>query len=210
MRALFLSAIVLPCLFIATFSLASPQGEAQKQLEAAITSLVEHVKNPAYANPALRKALQEEIKKEVYAIFDFEAFSMRTVGPHWKNFNATQKKAFSDAFAELLFATYLDSIDSYNGETITYTGQRANRDGTRVEITSIVTLDKNRKVPMAYRMLPKNGKWYIYDVLIENMSLVKNFRSQFNDILMNGSPEALIARVKERAAIVREKTYEKK
>ncbi len=210
MRALMLSTVLLSCLFMATVGFASPQDEAQKQLEAAITGLVEHVKNPAYANPATRKALQEKIKKDVYAIFDFEAFSMRTVGPHWRNFNATQKKAFSEAFAELLFATYLDSIDNYNGETIIYTGQRANNAGTRVEISSIVTIGNNQKIPMAYRMLPKNGKWYIYDVLIENMSLVKNFRSQFANILTSDSPEELIARVKERAQVVREKTYENK
>ncbi len=207
--------LIFPLLFffvcsslVVDMGFAAPQDDAKKQLEVAIAAIVSHVKNPDYKNLAKRQALQEKIKKDVYSIFDFEEFSMRTVGPHWRTFNAAQKKAFSEAFAELLFATYLERIDGYNGETILFTETRSNAAGNRVEVASIVTIENNQKIPMAYRMLPKNSKWHVYDVLIENISLVKNFRSQFGNILNSEEPEVLIARIRERALAVREKTHE--
>ena len=157
-----------------------------------------------------RGALRSQIETEVRNIFDFEEFSSRTVGAAWRSFSPEQKKAFSDAFADLLLSTYLDKVDGYNGEKIQYTGEVANAAGDRVEVRTAVTLKDNKSIPVAYRMLPKEGKWRVYDVLIEGISLVKNYRTQFEDILSKGTPEQLTARVQERAKSLREKAHEKK
>ena len=74
----------------------------------------------------------------------------------------------------------------------------------RTEVRTVITMKDSKKVPVAYRMLPKNGKWMVYDVLIENISLVKNYRTQFQDILNTDSPENLIARIKAKAVEVQQ------
>ena len=155
-------------------------------------------------NPATRRPIRQQIEDEVLHIFDFGEFSSRTVGPRWRTFTPAQKKAFSDAFADLLISTYVNKIDGYNGEQVLYTGEVASEKGDRVEVRSVITMKDGKKVPVAYRMLPKNGKWMVYDVLIENISLVKNYRTQFQDILNTDSPENLIARIKAKAVEVQQ------
>ena len=177
---------------------------AQLALETSIARILSSIKDPGYVNPATRRPLRQQIEDEVLHIFDFGEFSSRTVGPRWHTFTPEQKKAFGDAFADLLISTYVNKIDGYNGEQVLYTGEVASAKGDRVEVRSVITMKDGKKVPVAYRMLPKNGKWMVYDVLIENISLVKNYRTQFQDILNTDSPENLIARIKAKAVEVQQ------
>lgn len=178
---------------------AAPGQEARAVLEKAINSILEDIRSPAFANAATRQDVIRKIENSVRTVFDFGEFSSRTVGARWRTFSPEEKKRFEEAFANLLFTTYLNKITGYNGETVQYTGETVNKEGTRVEIKSVIVLGDGRKVPVAYRMLPKNGSWVIYDVLIENISLVQNYRTQFQDILKSATPDQLAARVEERA-----------
>lgn len=153
------------------------------------------LQEPEYRNPATRAPLRAKIERQVRTVFDFEEFSARTVGKSWPSFTAEQKKRFDDAFAELLLVTYLDKIQGYNGEQVAYVGEVLSSRGDRAEVQTIVTLSDGKKVPVAYRMMLKNGQWVVYDVLIENVSLIKNYRSQFQDVLTKGTPDQLIERV---------------
>lgn len=177
---------------------------AQTALETSITRILSSIKNPDYVNPATRRPLRQQIEDEVLHIFDFKEFSSRTVGPRWSTFTPAQQQQFSDAFAELLLNTYLSKIDGYNGEQVVYTGEVTSPKGDRTEVRTVITMKDSKKVPVAYRMLPKDGTWYVYDVLIENISLVKNYRTQFQDILNSGSPDQLIGKVKAKAQEVRQ------
>ncbi len=198
-----LSIVVASMFFVNTQAHANAAENAAKAaMDKSVQQILHYLKDPGYANPSTRKALNKSIEKVVYTIFDFSEFSQRTVGRYWSSFNAAQKKSFTVAFAELLFATYLDSFGGYNGETMEYAGIVSGSQGTRVEVRTIVTMTGNRKIPISYRMLPKGGTWKVYDVLIEGVSLVKNYRSQFNDILGKATPEQLTARVRERAAAI--------
>ena len=125
--------------------------------------------------------------------------SPRTIWQKLAKFSDAQKERFDKAFANLLLITYLDKIQGYNGEKIEYSGEVLSTKGDRAEIQTIVTLSDGKPVPVAYRMMLKNGKWVVYDVLIENVSLIKNYRSQFQDVLTRGTPEQLIERVEARA-----------
>lgn len=174
-------------------------AEARGTLEKAIELILGDIRSPQFANADTRQQMLGKIKEEVRSIFDFDEFSSRTVGPRWKTFSAEQKKAFSDAFADLLFTTYLNKVTGYNGEKVDYTGETVGSDGSRVEVKTILAMGDGRKVPVSYRMMPKNGKWVVYDVIIENISLVKNYRTQFANILAKASPEELVEKVKERA-----------
>lgn len=172
-------------------------------LETAVTRVLDTIKNPDWVNPATRAPLRRQIEDEVYHVFDFGEFSSRTVGPRWRTFTPEQKKHFSDAFAELLLNTYLNKITGYNGEQVSYLGEVASPDGNRVEVRTVITMKDGRKTPVSYRMLPKDGSWRVYDVIIENISLVKNYRTQFQDILNTATPEQLTRRVLDKANEVR-------
>lgn len=179
---------------------AQPAAQARQTLNTAVDRIFSTIRNPDYVNPATRAPLRRQIEDEVYHVFDFGEFSSRAVGPRWKAFDEKQKKEFSDAFADLLLNTYLNRITGYNGETISYTGETVSKKGDQVEVRTVLSLRDGKKIPVSYRMLDKNGHWRVYDVIIENISLVKNYRTQFQDILNTATPDQLIARVREKAA----------
>ena len=196
----FLGAVLLTlCLGFATAQSAQAEPAARQALETSVTRILDIIKNPGYVNPATRAPLRRQIEDEVFHIFDFSEFSARTVGQRWASFTPAQQKKFSDAFADLLLTTYLGKIDGYNGEKVTYTGERSNAAGNRVEVSSDITMKDGKKTPVSYRMMNKNGHWCVYDVLIEGVSLVKNYRTQFQDILTTASPDELTTRVKTKA-----------
>lgn len=206
-RMLFIRVIiVLLCLlpYIVQNTHAAESSAARQALETSINRVLALIKQPNYANPATRAPLRQQIEVEVLHIFDFWEFSSRTVGPRWKTFTQTQQQQFSDAFADLLMTTYLSKIDGYNGEQVAYTGEVTDPRGDRTEVRTLVTMKDGKKVPVAYRMLSKQGTWFVYDVLVENISLVKNYRTQFQSILNTDSPEQLISKVKAKAQEVRE------
>ena len=84
-----------------------------------------------------------------------------------------------------------------------YTGEIANAARTRVEVRTEITMKDGTRVPVAYRMMAKDNSWRVYDIIVENLSLVKNYRTQFQDILTSGTPDELIARVRAKADEVR-------
>ena len=198
--------LLLSFLLLAVPAWAGPSEDARHQLEVTITRVLDLIKNPGYTDPATRQSLRRQIEQEVHNIFDFEEFSSRTVGVPWRQFTPEQKKSFSTAFADLMISTYLDKVSGYNGERIQYVGEIASPSGDRVEVRTVLTLKDNKAVPVAYRMLPKNASWKVYDVLIENLSLVKNYRTQFQDILSKGTPAELTSRVSQKAQEVRAKS----
>ncbi len=177
--------------------------DARKTLERSVTEILNIIKNPAYSSEASRAPLRASIEEKVSRIFDFDEFSSRTVGINWKSFSPAQKQNFINAFADLLKATYLDKIDGYNGEQITYNGEISNDAKDRVEVRTSLILKNGSALPVAYRMMLKNNTWVVYDVLIEGVSMVKNYRTQFQDILGRGTPEQLTERVKAKAVEVR-------
>lgn len=183
---------------------------AHQKLETSVNKILAIVMDPSYPTPEKRPALNARIESEVRTIFDFYEFSMRTLGPNWKNFSSDQQSRFSEAFAALLVYTYLGKIDKYNGEKVLFTGDKSDSKGQRVEVQTILTLQDGKPIPVAYRMLPKNDTWCVYDVLVEGISLVKNYRTQFHDILSKESPDQLIQRVSAKAREMRELSNDKK
>lgn len=188
-------------IFLTTTIESAQLSPARQSLEIATDRILDCIKHPDYTNPATRPPLRQKLEREVLSIFDFGEFSARTVGARWRSFSPAQQKAFSEAFAALLMNSYISKIDGYNGEQVDYVGELS--DGKRCEVRTVVTMKDSKKVPVAYRMLPKDNRWYVYDVLIEGISLVKNYRTQFQDILTTASPEELTARVQQKAQEMR-------
>ena len=196
MRKLLLSALFMVLAFCFVAKAAPTPTE---RLTSTIDEVLAVLKNPDYKDSVKRIPLRAQLEKKIHEGFDFAEFSSRTVGRNWQAFSADQKERFQEAFANLLMVTYLDKIQGYNGEQVEYLKEVLSQKGDRAEVQTTVALSDGKKVPVSYRMLLKNDTWSVYDVLIENVSLVKNYRSQFQDVLARGTAEQLIDRVNTRA-----------
>lgn len=189
--------------FLLLFTLfCQPRAEAASEARAALENTVNQVlaelAKPELKNAATRNAVLDRVEKIIVNLFSFEELSMRTVGPNWKNFSPDQKKRFIDAFEDLLRERYTGSLEGYNGETVNYTAETPIGNSTdKVQIDTSVTI-QNKNVPVSYRML-KKGKWVVYDIIIEGVSMVQNYRSQFQSVLQKGDAEELIRLVRAKA-----------
>ena len=176
---------------------------ARTALKTSVDSILDIVKQPGYTDAAQRPALMDKVEEEIRQIFDFREFSARTVGVNWPSFTPDQQDRFADAFASLLRATYLEKFDGYNGEQVLFTGELVSGKGDKVEVQTTVVV-KDKQVPVAYRMLQnRQQRWVVYDVIIEGVSMVKNYRTQFQDLLEKGTADQLIERVRIKADEVR-------
>jgi phospholipid transport system substrate-binding protein len=173
------------------------RSEARVALENTIDQVMAEMKKPAMQNPSTRPAVLASIEKVIKTLFDFEGLSMRTVGPKWKDFSPEQKADFMTAFESLLRERYINSLGAYDGEKVSYTGETTSTNGERVEIRTVVESD-GKAVPVAYRM-QKTDRWQAYDMIIEGVSLVQNYRSQFQAILDKGDADTLIGMIRQKA-----------
>jgi phospholipid transport system substrate-binding protein len=141
------------------------------------------------------KALKEEVKKEklreIYdEMFDQIELSKWSLGRNWIKFSEAQRQEFVTLFRQVLEKAYADKLLSYTNEKVLFDREIKLSD-TRVEVrTRIVTSSK--EIPIDYRVLQEGGTWKVYDVVIENLSLVQNYRSQFDDILSRKTPDQLL------------------
>ena len=125
------------------------------------------------------------------------------MGARWKTFTPAQQKGFSEAFANLLIPTYVNKIDGYNGEQVVYLGEASSSDGSKVEIRTEVALKDGRKIPVAYRMLQKSGKWWVYDVLVGKPQPRQELPHPVPGHPDFRTPDELIKRINEKAQEVR-------
>lgn len=191
---------VLPLLFTACLATAAvaAESEARQALEQKVGNVL-HILDTADLNsPEARLAALNKVQAEITGLFDFKELSARTVGPSWTSFTEDQKNRFTDAFTTLLRTTYAEKLEGYDGGTATYTGETMNTKGDRIEIRTRIAL-KNSTVGVDYRMAKKSAGWLVYDVIVEGVSLVQNYRSQFQDLLVKNDAEYLIAQVQKKA-----------
>lgn len=142
-------------------------------------------------------AIRSQIMEIIKDIFDFNEISRSTIAGYWKDFSEEQKNEFADIFAEFLGSSYYEKIrDSYSDEDIIYDSQEIVSENKALVKTRIPR--EAGDIPIYYRMMLKDGKWKVYDVIIEKISLVKNYRTQFRSILRKESPGDLIGRLKKK------------
>lgn len=193
-----LPALLLPVICVLFLQNAAQAAHSQPriELEKTINAVLGELQKPELKNPATRDTVLQRVEIIIRNLFSFQELSMRTVGPEWKNFTPDQKNRFSAAFETLLRETYLEKLDGYNGEQVNYTGEM-DLGKNRVEIQTTVNI-KNKPVPVSYRMIQRN-KWVVYDVVIEGVSMVANYRSQFQNVIAKDGAEKLIELVRIKA-----------
>jgi phospholipid transport system substrate-binding protein len=144
-----------------------------------------------------QKERREQIRQIIVSRFDFAEMAKRSLGSNWQKGSNDEQQQFVELFTELLEKSYADQIESYDGEKIVYGRENVNQDHADVD-TKIVT-KKGEQISVNYKLRSAGGDWKVYDVVIENISLVNNFRSQFNRILANGSFAELLKKLQSKS-----------
>jgi len=139
-------------------------------------------------------ARRAAVRQAANRLFDFEETAKRALGPHWQQRTPAEHEEFVRLFSDLLEAAYVGKIDLYQGEKITYVGETVDGDQATVK-TRIVTKQGN-EVPVDYRLSREKDRWRVYDVIIEGVSLVANYRTQFNKIIQTSSYDDLVKRMR--------------
>jgi phospholipid transport system substrate-binding protein len=147
-------------------------------------------------DPALRSVdKRAAVRKVAIEIFDVNETAKRALGLHWQARNAAERDEFVQLFADLLERTYISKIDLYGGERLRYTSEAI--DGEFAIVRAKVVTAKGTEVPVEARMLKRSDHWLIYDITIENVSLIGNYRTQFDRIIRTASFQELVRKLKE-------------
>jgi phospholipid transport system substrate-binding protein len=181
------------------FLLSLPTGSAYAgaptdQVKQTVDKVLDILRNKELKKPTNEKKRRAEIRKVVSERFDFADMAKRSLGIYWRQRTPEERKEFVPLYTDLLERTYIKKIEGYTDEKIDYTGENIN-DGYAVVDTKVVT-EKNTEIPIQYRMLNENGKWMVYDVSIEGVSLINNYRNQFSSIIHQKSYEELVKKLK--------------
>lgn len=187
-------------LLLLLFFLVSPfplnAGDPTDQIRGSVDKAIAVLKNPRFKSEARKKERREQLKKIIYSRFDFTEMARRSLGSHWRRRTPEEQEEFLRLFTDLLERAYINRIESYNDEKFVYL--RENLNGEFAEVESRIVTSKGEEIPLNYRAHLVNGEWKIYDVVVENISMVNNYRSQFNRIITNSSYEELIRRMREK------------
>jgi len=187
-----LIALLILSLAVSDAMAAEPLQVAKEVIEQALDIL----NNPAYAGPAQKEQRRQLVKQIVDRRFDYREMAKRSLGPTWSKLNNSQRDEFVRLFADLLEASYSDKIDRYAKHVkIDYTGQSL--DDGYAEVRTIV-VRPNDRIPLTYRLFNASGSWMVYDVVIEGVSLVNNYRSQFSRVISESSYAGLLQRLRDK------------
>jgi phospholipid transport system substrate-binding protein len=168
-------------------------GVPTDQLRGSIDLVLKIVTDPELKKEAKTAERRKRIREVVNQIFDFAEISQRCLGRHWQARTPAEREKFVALFGDLLENAYISKIESYSGEKIQYPGDVIEGDLAMVK-TRIVTKQET-EIPVDYRMFLKDGRWAVYDVSIEGISLIGNYRTQFNAVIQRSGYPDLVAKL---------------
>jgi phospholipid transport system substrate-binding protein len=192
------------CLALALVSAKAWASPAMEQLRSTVDEVISILSNPNLKKPDQEKRLRQMLRQVINQRFDYQEMAKRSLSRYWRPLSSSQRVEFVRLFSELLERSYAGKIEAYSNEKVIYQSERL--DGDYAEIRTIV-VRPNDQIPINYRMIDKGGKWWVYDVVIEGVSLVSNYRSQFGRIIRESSYQELVRRMqsklKEQRAVER-------
>ena len=171
-------------------------GAPTDQIRTTVDKALNVLRSPGLKSEAKKKERRDQLRQVIASRFDFAEMARRALGSQWRRLTPQEREEFVRLFTDLLERAYLDRIESYGDEKLTYS--RENLDGNYAEVESRIVTHRGEEFSLNYRAHLVNGEWKVYDVVVENISLVNNYRSQFNRIITNSSYEELIRRMKEK------------
>jgi phospholipid transport system substrate-binding protein len=179
--------VLIASIFMVSAAWAGPTDDVKKSVDEVVRIVSD--KEMKKSETKRRQAL----KKTISTLFDYSEMAKRSLGKHWNVRTAAEKKQFADLFATLLENSYAGKIESYNNEKIVYIKEIVEDDFAEVK-SKVVTAARD-EFTLDYRMFKHEGKWMVYDVVIEGVSLVNNYRSQFNKIITSNGYEKLVKKL---------------
>lgn len=169
-------------------------GPPTDQLKVTIDRILAVVQDPALRQPGKADERRQKIRAIANEVFDWQETGKRALARHWEGRSPQEREEFSKLFADLLERSYVGKIEAYSGEKILY--EKETVDGDRAEVRTKLVTKAGTQVPIDYQMQKAGDRWRVYDVKIENVSLVLNYRSQFNRIIQQSGYPELVNRLK--------------
>jgi len=159
-----------------------------------VDEVVKIVTDKDLKKPKNEQKRRSALKQAIGRIFDYGEMAKRSMAAHWKELTPAQQKEFVGLFATLLENSYAGKIEAYNNEKIVYNKELL--DGDYAEVESRIITAKRDEYELGYRLLREGGKWMVYDVVIEGVSLVSNYRTQFNKIINEKGYKELLKKMR--------------
>ena len=169
-------------------------GQPTDQLRAEIDRVLKVLEDTELKKDGKAKERRAAIRKIANDTFDFDETTKRSLARHWASRTPTEREEFVQLFADLLERSYISKIELYGGEKIVYVGEAL--DGEQATVRTKTTTKQGTEIPVDYRMLTRGDKWLVYDVIIEGVSLVGNYRAQFNKIITTSSYQELVKKMR--------------
>jgi phospholipid transport system substrate-binding protein len=165
----------------------SPTQTVHESVDAILALLRDHT-----LEQADRRA---KIRAHIKTRFDFEAMSQRTLATNWKNASEQERQQFIDLFSQLIENTYIGKIEAYTDEKVEYPGEKVK--GSKAVVETLI-ISASADIPVDYRLYKKDDTWWVYDVIIEGVSLISNYRSSYQEIVKDEGFGGLLARMQEK------------
>lgn len=171
---------------------ASTNSEPMEQLQQSVDNILRILQSEELRVPGKQEERKQRIIEVVDKMFDFHEMARSSMGQHWNTITAEEQDKFVGLFKNLVKERYIGKIDSYNNQQVVYKKQLV-KDGKALIYTDIV--DKDLEIPIVYRLQENNGKWLINDLKIENVSLIVNYRRDFDSIIRKEQFDGLIEKI---------------
>lgn len=187
MKNILLSCVLLLLIASPVFALPSPQAQVQQMVDSVLEVLQD-----AELSVSEKKQL---ISGRVQRFLNIDSMARRTLGQHWDDASIEQRQRFADLFIQVLEKTYLNRIESYSEGSVRYQMQRVKGDKA---IIDTVILFGEMEIPVQYKMIYVDNSWQVFDLVIEGISLIRNYRSSYGEIIRREGFEGLFVRMEEK------------
>jgi phospholipid transport system substrate-binding protein len=174
-------------------------GEPTDQIKQTTDKILSIVTEPALKSPSKAEERRRLIREAVDERFDWEEMARRSLARYWNQRTPEEKSEFVRIYSDLLERTYLEKVEGYSGEKVVYEGESIEKEFAVVNVK--IATKKKSDIHVQYRFKKEGNKWLIYDVSIEGVSLVNNYRTQFNSIILQSSYENLVKKLKEKVEL---------
>jgi phospholipid transport system substrate-binding protein len=173
-------------------------GAPTDQLRPAVEQVIRTLEDPALKGPGRGEERRRALRAVADEIFDWTEMSRRALGRHWQDRSPAEQQEFIGLFRALIERVYGDRIDQYGGEKVRFAGDSV--DGDQATVRTKVVTKSGQETAVDYRLLRSGDRWRVYDVAVEGVSLVANYRTQFNQVIRTSSYEELVKKLKARAS----------
>jgi phospholipid transport system substrate-binding protein len=189
------------CILTFMLSLASlTRAHAGAPLDLVRTTVdraIQILKDPELSSPDKKQEPVDRLREALVAIFDYEEMAKRALGPHWRQRTPAEQEEFVKLFRDFLEKVYSDKIDLYGGQKVRFGREVIDNEFAQVESTIIQP--KGEEIAVVYKLRQVNGQWKVYDAIVDNISIVNNYRSQFDRVISSSSYEELVKRLRKKA-----------